>query len=49
MAHTFLAGQMAGVHKDPFDRMLAAQCKLENLSLISVDPAFREFGIDIVW
>ena len=49
MAHTFLAGQMVGVHKDPFDRMLAAQCKLENLSLISVDPAFQEFGIDIIW
>ena len=49
MAHTFLAGQMGGAHKDPFDRMLAAQCKLENLSLITVDPAFQEFGIDIVW
>ncbi len=45
----FLAGHMPGTHRDPFDRMLAAQCKLENLSLISVDPAFREFGIDIVW
>jgi PIN domain nuclease of toxin-antitoxin system len=49
MNHSKLAGLMPGVHRDPFDRMLAAQCKLENLSLITADPAFREFGIDIIW
>ncbi len=48
-SHAFLAGQMAGVHKDPFDRMLAAQCRLENLSLVTIDPAFSEFGINIIW
>lgn len=48
-AHAFLAGRMPGIHRDPFDRMLAAQCKLENLSLITIDPAFREFGVDIIW
>ena len=48
-AHAKLAGEMSGSHRDPFDRLLAAQCKLENLSLLTVDAAFNEFDIDIVW
>ncbi|MGI2032009.1 type II toxin-antitoxin system VapC family toxin [Rhizobium panacihumi] len=48
-AHAKLAGEMPGKHRDPFDRLLAAQCKLENLTLLTVDAAFEEFGIDIVW
>jgi len=49
VAHAFFAGQMPATHKDPFDRILAAQCKLENLSLITVDAAFGAFGIDTIW
>ncbi|MEF0942295.1 type II toxin-antitoxin system VapC family toxin [Rhizobium sp. BR 362] len=47
--HALLAGKMPGNHKDPFDRLLAAQCKAEKLSLITADPAFAEFGLDLVW
>ncbi|WJH42322.1 type II toxin-antitoxin system VapC family toxin [Aliirhizobium terrae] len=32
MAHAKLAGEIPGHHRDPFDRLLAAQCRLENLS-----------------
>jgi PIN domain nuclease of toxin-antitoxin system len=47
--HALLAGKMPGNHKDPFDRLLAAQCKVENLSLITADSAFAEFELDLVW
>jgi PIN domain nuclease of toxin-antitoxin system len=40
---------MRGVHRDPFDRMLAAQARAEGLSLISSDPAFRALGIETFW
>ena len=49
VAHAFLAGRMPMTHGDPFDRILAAQCQLENLSLITIDAAFGEFGIDTIW
>ena len=49
MQHALLAGQMTGEHKDPFDRLLAAQCKLDGLSLVSADTAFRQFELDILW
>jgi PIN domain nuclease of toxin-antitoxin system len=46
--HAQLAGSWDIPHRDPFDRMLAAQAKLEELSLASVDPAMGLFGIDIL-
>ncbi|NCC33782.1 MAG: type II toxin-antitoxin system VapC family toxin, partial [Chloroflexia bacterium] len=35
--HAQLAGAWGIAHRDPFDRMLAAQSKLENLTVASVD------------
>jgi PIN domain nuclease of toxin-antitoxin system len=36
-------------HRDPFDRLLAAQALAEDLSLVSVNPIFRRYGITRVW
>ena len=44
-----LAGSMPGAHRDPFDRMLAAQAIVEGISLVSVDPAFRHFNVEVIW
>ena len=48
-AHACLAGSFTQPHRDPFDRVLAAQTLLENLQLVSADPAFDQFGIKRVW
>lgn len=47
--HAQHAGAWPQEHRDPFDRMLAAQSVLEDVPLISRDPAFKDFGIGIVW
>lgn len=47
--HALLAGQFQVAHRDPFDRMLAAQASLENLPLISKDPVFGQFDIQVIW
>ncbi|MCL2087170.1 MAG: type II toxin-antitoxin system VapC family toxin [Oscillospiraceae bacterium] len=39
--HTHLAGKANWEHRDPFDRLLAAQASIENLTLITNDPAFE--------
>jgi PIN domain nuclease of toxin-antitoxin system len=36
-------------HRDPFDRMLAAQALHESLPLVSADPVFREYKVKRVW
>ncbi len=32
-------------HRDPFDRLLIAQAKVENLVLLSYDTIFDDYGI----
>jgi PIN domain nuclease of toxin-antitoxin system len=36
-------------HRDPFDRMLIAQSLEEKLPLITADPMFRRYAVDIIW
>ena len=36
-------------HRDPFDRVLAAQALQEKLPLVSSDPVFRSYGVRVVW
>ncbi len=47
--HSLLAGRLEGAHKDPFDRILAAQALLENLTLLSNDTALDAFGVRRIW
>jgi len=46
--HAQLAGAWDFPHRDPFDRMLAAQSKLENIPLATVDTALFRFSIETV-
>jgi PIN domain nuclease of toxin-antitoxin system len=36
-------------HRDPFDRMLAAQSLVEGLTLVSADGVFDAYGLPRVW
>jgi PIN domain nuclease of toxin-antitoxin system len=47
--HSLLAGSFAQTHRDPFDRMLAAQSELEQARLVSCDAAFGAFGSQLLW
>ena len=46
--HAQLAGEWKMSHRDPFDRMLAAQAKLENVSLVTADKALLDFPVQIM-
>ena len=47
--HGRLAGFLPGEHRDPFDRMLAAQAITEDMPLVTADPAFRGFDVKVLW
>jgi PIN domain nuclease of toxin-antitoxin system len=47
-AHAQLAGQWNHDHRDPFDRMLAAQAKIERVPLATNDAVLKTFDIEIV-
>lgn len=47
--HSLRAGSYATEHRDPFDRMLAAQSEQENLVLLTCDRAFAVFACKTLW
>jgi PIN domain nuclease of toxin-antitoxin system len=49
LEHAHLAGSLPGPHRDPFDRLLAAQSRIENVPLVTADAAFGTFGTAILW
>jgi PIN domain nuclease of toxin-antitoxin system len=36
-------------HRDPFDRMLIAQSLAENVPIITSDPWFKQYPVQVVW
>ena len=48
-SHARLAGAFPSSHKDPFDRLLAAQAMLEQMTLLSADPLMDGFGVQRIW
>lgn len=49
VAHAVEAGSLPGPHRDPFDRMLIAQARIEGLPIVSADPVFVKYGVSVVW
>lgn len=49
LRHAQLAGSWPQAHRDPFDRMLAAQGKLEAIPILSRDPLLASFEVDLRW
>lgn len=47
--HSLKAGSYWAVHRDPFDRLLAAQSELESLVLVTRDHTFERFGTPTLW
>jgi PIN domain nuclease of toxin-antitoxin system len=49
ISHGLRAGGYSQPHRDPFDRMLAAQAQLERLVLISADQQLANFPCQSLW
>ena len=47
--HAQKAGSWSPPHRDPFDRILAAQSVLEQVPLVSRDRVLATFGAQLIW
>ena len=48
-AHAAHVASLPFAHKDPFDRVLAAQTIIERITIISHDEIFDRYGADRLW
>jgi PIN domain nuclease of toxin-antitoxin system len=47
--HVYAVAGLPEAHKDPFDRLLVAQCRVEGMPLVSADEVFRRYPIETIW
>jgi PIN domain nuclease of toxin-antitoxin system len=45
--HAWRAGDLPPHHRDPFDRLLAAQALVEGIPLLTADPRFAPYGVGV--
>lgn len=49
MDHAALAGSLDISHKDPFDRLLIAQARIEGVPIVSNETLFDRCGVERIW
>ena len=47
--HALAIWEMPLHHRDPFDRLLIAQARLEEMVLITNDSVFRRYPVNVLW
>jgi PIN domain nuclease of toxin-antitoxin system len=46
--HAWEVGRLPPHHRDPFDRMLIAQARVEELAIVTADPVFAGYDVSLV-
>jgi PIN domain nuclease of toxin-antitoxin system len=49
LEHTAAVADLPFHHRDPFDRLIAAQARIDELTVVSPDPMFRRYGVKRIW
>jgi PIN domain nuclease of toxin-antitoxin system len=47
--HVFALNGLPAAHKDPFDRLLVAQANSMGAALVSADPIFASYSVQVIW
>ncbi|HEY6319306.1 MAG TPA: type II toxin-antitoxin system VapC family toxin [Acidimicrobiia bacterium] len=46
--HALRVSALERHHRDPFDRLLVAQSQVEGVALVTADPIFERYDVDLV-
>lgn len=46
--HAIEAGALPPIHRDPFDRMLVAQARIEGLTIVTSDRVIARYGVAVL-
>ena len=48
-AHLVRVARLPFHHRDPFDRLIAAQALAEDVAIVSADASFDSYGVRRIW
>ena len=46
--HALRVSELPSHHRDPFDRLLVAQAQIERLPIMTGDPRFKAYDVDVI-
>ena len=49
LSHALEVANLPALHADPFDRLLVAQARLEQLPILTADAAIGRYGVEVIW
>ncbi len=49
LAHALHVRSLPDHHRDPFDRMLVAQSRIEGLPIVGRDKRLEPYGVELLW
>ena len=49
LAHVLRAGGLPPHHRDPFDRLLVAQSQIEDVPIVTAEPAIGRYDVEVIW
>lgn len=45
----YKSGELPPVHRDPFDRVIAADALVHKMPVLTPDTPYREYGCQVIW
>ena len=49
ISHACRTFSLPDYHADPFDRLLIAQCLVEDIALLSADELLKSYQVEVIW
>jgi PIN domain nuclease of toxin-antitoxin system len=49
LEHALSAATLRGPHRDPWDRIMMAQALRDDLTVVTVDRQFSDYGVPVLW
>lgn len=48
LEHVLSVHSLPSHHRDPFDRLIVSQAKLEKMQVLTADPVFEDYGVNVI-
>jgi PIN domain nuclease of toxin-antitoxin system len=49
LAHALAVEELPLLHRDPFDRLLIAQARVEQVPILTIDAEIQRYGVKTMW